>query len=74
MSGGTDGLELLAIVHEDVPRLIFIVVVDRLRGFNDDWALAFCLNHLHDPFSFIIGLSEYFSSVFADGLSVVPQD
>jgi hypothetical protein len=74
MRGGTHRLEFFAIVHEDVPGLILIVMVDGLRGLYDDWTLTLRLHHLRHPLPLIVDLSQQFSSVFADHLAVVTHN
>ena len=74
MRGGASGVEFLGIVEEDVPGLIFIVVVDLLRGFDDDGAFSFGFDGLHHSLPLLVGLSQLFSPAFADHLPVVSHD
>lgn len=60
--GGMEGLIPSAIVHENVPRLIGIIVVNMRLRVDLNMTLILSLDHMHPFLTFIVDFSQHFSS------------
>lgn len=69
-----EGLIPSAIVHQNVPGLIGIVVVNVRLRVDLNMALILSLDHMHPFLSLIVDLSQHFSSLFGKQLPIIMND